>query len=234
MRFINKETGMIIPGRTELWLEICSGRNCEEDCPISKLCDDTGTCGDWVFEHPYDAAKLIGYEAMNDFVEPAKSVEEKRLVEHQDEETGDLYYTVEKEGSMDKPRICDVMGLEINERATYKDPNGGTLTFFINDDGILGFVFNTGEPISEIGIGYALSQAINHPERVSREPLFTQREIDRAQNLLEVVGDGELKQVGDMTTLKIDGKIVYLRKGAFPSLRPEQTVSLSSIVQVAL
>ncbi len=35
------------------------------------------------------------------FVEPAKSVEKKRLVEHQDEETGDLYYTVEKETNMD-------------------------------------------------------------------------------------------------------------------------------------
>lgn len=63
-----------------------------------------------------------------------------------------------------------------------------------------------------------------------RNPRFTQQEVERAKNLLEVVGNGELKQVGDMTTLRVDGKIIYLRKGAFPSMKPEQAINLDEII----
>lgn len=67
-----------------------------------------------------------------------------------------------------------------------------------------------------------VAQAVLRP--VSRE------QVERAKNLLEVVGNGELKQVGDMTTLRVDGKIIYLRKGAFPSMKPEQAINLDEII----
>ena len=76
------------------------------------------------------------------FVEPAKSVEKKRLVEHQDEETGDLYYTVEKETNMDnhiddtiemtRPRICEVLGVEVGEWFTYP---GMSASFQVTENG---------------------------------------------------------------------------------------------------
>ena len=35
------------------------------------------------------------------------------------------------------------------------------------------------------------------------------------KNLLEVVGPAELRKVADMVTMKVDGKIIYLRKDAY-------------------
>ena len=75
----------------------------------------------------------------------------------------------------------------------------------------------------------ALSQIINFPDRIVRTIRFTQHEIDSAKNLLDVVGDGELRKVADMVTLKVDGKTIYLRKNAFQSLQKEQSIKLSEI-----
>ena len=61
-------------------------------------------------------------------------------------------------------------------------------------------------------------------------PRFTQQEVERAKNLLDVVGPAELRKVADMVTMKVDGKIIYLRKDAFPSLKNELAVTLEEII----
>ena len=61
-------------------------------------------------------------------------------------------------------------------------------------------------------------------------PHFTQQEVERAKNLLNVIGPAELRKVADMVTMKADGKIIYLRKDAFPSLKNEMTVTLDEII----
>lgn len=61
-------------------------------------------------------------------------------------------------------------------------------------------------------------------------PRFTQQEVERAKNLLNVVGPAELRKAADMVTMKVDGKIIYLRKDAFPSLKNEMTVTLDEII----
>lgn len=175
------------------------------------------------------------------FVEPAKSVEEKRLVEHQDEETGDLYYTVEKETNMDnhigdttemiRPRICEVLGVDVGERFELKSTG---IVLLVNDDGKIHISLSHGEhKETDLNVNY-LVKAINDPDRIIRKPHFAEYEIVQAENLLDVLGDGELKRVGDMTTLRVDGKIIYLRKGAFPSLKPEQSIKLSELADLAL
>ena len=62
------------------------------------------------------------------------------------------------------------------------------------------------------------------------KPRFTQQEVERAKNLLDVVGPAELRKVADMVTMKVDGKIIYLRKDAFPSLKNELAVTLDEII----
>ena len=175
------------------------------------------------------------------FVEPAKSVEKKRLVEHQDEETGDLYYTVEKEISMDnhvddttemmRPRICEVLEVEVGERFELKNTG---IVLLVNDDGKIHISLSHGEhKETDLNVNY-LVKAINDPDCIIRKPHFAEYEIVHAKNLLDVLGDGELKRVGDMTTLRVDGKIIYLRKGAFPSLKPEQSIKLSELADLSL
>ena len=86
-----------------------------------------------------------------------------------------------EEANMDKPRICEVLGVEVNERVYYKDQNGETVQFFINEDGSTTWVFESGKPLSQYGIGYAIAQAINHPDRIIRKPRFTEQEVERAK-----------------------------------------------------
>lgn len=167
------------------------------------------------------------------FVEPAKSVEEKRLVEHQDEETGDLYYTVEKETNMDnhigdttemmRPRICEVLGVEVGEWFTYP---GMSTSFQVTENGFL--------KCADGDLKTCVPTLVNHPDRIIHKPHFAEYEIVQAENLLDVLGDGELKRVGDMTTLRVDGKIIYLKRSAFPSLKPEQSIKLSELADLAL
>ena len=71
---------------------------------------------------------------------------------------------------------------------------------------------------------------INHPDRIIRKPRWTEREVEIVKNLLEVVGPAELRKVADMVTMKVDGKIIYLRKDAFPSLKNEMVVTLYEII----
>lgn len=65
---------------------------------------------------------------------------------------------------------------------------------------------------------------------LSEKPLFTEQEVERAKNLLDVVGPAELRKFADMVTMKVDGKIIYLRKDAFPSLKNELAVTLEEII----
>jgi len=127
-------------------------------------------------------------------------------------------YTKE-EANMGKPRICEVLGVEVGEVFTADTPYGQFKRCFVDEEGQ---ILNTGTNV--------LCYIINHPDRIIRKPRFIQQEVERAKNLLEVVGNGELKQVGDMTTLRVDGKIIYLRKGAFPSIKPEQAINLDEII----
>ena len=118
-----------------------------------------------------------------------------------------------KEANMDKPLKDWTLG-EAKEYCTSRNGNCA-------DDCIF----------SKKGIGMVCGIA---PKPVwwtlPEKPRWTEQEVERAKNLLEVVGNGELKQVGDMTTLRVDGKIIYLRKGAFPSMKPEQAINLDEII----
>lgn len=65
---------------------------------------------------------------------------------------------------------------------------------------------------------------------LEEKPRWTEQEVEIVKNLLEVVGPAELRKVADMVTMKVDGKIIYLRKDAFPSLKNEMVVTLYEII----
>ena len=64
----------------------------------------------------------------------------------------------------------------------------------------------------------------------NKKPRWTEQEVERAKNLLDVVGPAELRKVADMVTMKVDGKIIYLRKDAFPTLKNEMAFTLDEII----
>lgn len=166
----------------------------------------------WVKANPNEAARLMGFEVVeDDMLEPTKHKEE---------------------ANMDKPRICEVLGVKVDEEwtvsgndiAIYRVSGGVALEYAMpkyNGDGY-GEWIPAGMP--------CLVDFINHPDRIIRKPRWTQQEVEIVKNLLEVVGPAELRKVADMVTMKVDGKIIYLRKDAFPSLKNEMVVTLYEII----
>lgn len=126
---------------------------------------------------------------------------------------------------MDKPRICEILGVVPGEEFFIKGFYSGHVTFRIMDDG----TFST-RPSNISGSSLELLRTLDHPDRIIRKPRWTEQEVERAKNLLEVVGPAELRKVADMVTMKVDGKIIYLRKDAFPSLKNEMAVTLDEII----
>ena len=82
---------------------------------------------------------------------------------------------------MDKPRICKVLGVEVNEEFTYdfgaNQVNRGTLK--IGADGKR--YYKTGDLWSPCYNEDDLAVIINHPDRIIRKPRWTEQEVERAK-----------------------------------------------------
>ena len=214
MKFRSK-TGEVYIGILEAMDYYCDSKEDCNDCalrePVKSYQKQKNPCYAYVADNPHEAARLMGFEVVEDeqFREVTKMM---------------------KEANMDKPRICDVLGVNVDEEFEFDfDSNQVSRgTMKIGADGLR--YYKDKKDWFQCWNEKDLIYIINHPDRIIRKPCFIQQEVERAKNLLEVVGNGELKQVGDMTTLRVDGKIIYLRKGAFPSMKPEQAINLDEII----
>lgn len=178
-------------------------------CPQRVSCENCKFGGNkctekWVNEHPQEAARLMGYEVVEETHGNAQKT-------HADAIENARVHS--EEANMDKPLKDWTLG-EAKEYCTSRNGNCA-------DDCIF----------SKKGIGMVCGIA---PKPVwwtlPEKPRFTQQEVERAKNLLDVVGPAELKKVADMVTMKVDGEIIYLRKDAFPSLKNEMAVTLDEII----
>ena len=79
---------------------------------------------------------------------------------------------------MDKPRICEVLGVEIGERFEL----GSTgIILLVNTDGLIHIGLSHGDhKETDMNVNY-LVKAINHPDRIIHKPHFTQQEVERAK-----------------------------------------------------
>ena len=68
---------------------------------------------------------------------------------------------------MDKPRICEVLGVEVGEHFKIEGYKG---EYHINYCGVLKWGGQTSDD--------AIYEAINHPDRIIRKPRFTQQEVE--------------------------------------------------------
>ncbi len=211
MKFRNPETGEVL-SISDAVDHYCKQRWCDNCALREQVGAPDKVCADWAEAHPQEAARLLGFEVVeDDMLEPTKHKEE---------------------ANMDKPRICEVLGVKVDEEwtvsgndiAIYRVSGGVALEYAMpkyNGDGY-GEWIPAGMP--------CLVDFINHPDRIIRKPRWTQQEVEIVKNLLEVVGPAELRKVADMVTMKVDGKIIYLRKDAFPSLKNEMVVTLYEII----
>lgn len=234
MKFRNPETGEVvsIPVAVSRYCKT-KGRWCCK-CSLPGAINQSGKpCEPWVETHPHEAARLMGFEVVEDETEdsmfysqslevlnPAKAIRE----------------ALEKEANMDKPRICEVLGVEVDEEwtvsgndiAIYRVSGGVALEYAMpkyNGSGY-GQWLPAGMP--------CLVDFINHPDRIIRKPRFTQQEVEFARLFNAACKNVVWIQRNDEKTLvwvvEYSNEEYRLPFRLFPSIQPGQSYTLDEII----
>ncbi len=208
MKFRSK-TGEVLAGE-QAQLRFCKGRHCCE-CPMNQESPAKECCVDFRKSHPHEAARLMGYEVVEDDHIPQAEKKE--------------------ETNMDKPRICEVLGVEVNENFKFNDfPFDECKVYFVGTDGEIRNA--KGGSVT----GGELCYIINNPDRIIRKPRWTEQEVEDAKAIRRIMSeytDIVRKKDGCVTHLFLTSEDVedyFLDSGLFPSLRPGETVKLDEII----
>ena len=145
-------------------------------------------------------------------------------------------YTKE-EANMDKPRICEVLGVEVDEEwtvsgndiAIYRVSGGVALEYAMpkyNGSGY-GQWLPAGMP--------CLIDFINHPDRIIRKPRFTQQEVESAKIISVLFPEAtHIERLRGSKVLGItgaeDGWIADIESSLFPEIKSGQSVTLDQII----
>ena len=179
MKFRSKTGEVLTDGQAQL--RFCKGRHCCE-CPMNQESPAKECCVDFRKSHPHEAARLMGYEV----VDGSKEVEIDQF---------------KKEDNMDKPRIAQVLGVEVEETFTADTPYGKFKRCVIDRDGQ---IFNAGPKV--------ICYIINHPDCIIR---WTEQEVERAKAIKV--------QYPEFVIATLDNAL-------FTSLRPGETIKLDEII----
>lgn len=132
---------------------------------------------------------------------------------------------------MDKPRICEVLGVEVGEWFTYP---GMSTSFQVTENGFL--------KCADGDLKMCVPTLINHPERIISKPRFTEREVEDAKAIKRMFGDDNFTHIfkdEDGLCEMMDGPgddpnvgwcAIGMEEGMFPSIRPGETVTLDEII----
>lgn len=261
MKFRNPETGEIYDNcnRSGFRAEIECG-----ECPLKEYIA-TGLCSIWVNAHPHEAARLMGYEVVEDDMPEAAKHKETNAIEGMccdcahggpccswDENEGcqyreedgscwvpytkgdanlneaiEKYLKIKEEANMDKPRICEVLGVEPEEKFEIR---GNTLgRFRINKYGT--FQIEISNDCWGFSTVECLNNLINHPENIARKPRWTEQEVERAKAIRLLYPEADSLNECDPYIKVFNNKFVIatLDTALFPSLCPGESVKLDEI-----
>ena len=135
-----------------------------------------------------------------------------------------------EEANMDKPRICEVLGVEVGERFRPKHLYNGFLS--IKENGAVEF---DGDP-SVKDISNLILWLVYHPEDIVRidgeKPHFTQQEVERAKAIKAIWPNAERIEHPN-TSLYVYSGVNFLTKipeSTFPSIQQGQTCNIEDII----
>ena len=198
--------------------EFCERQKSCDTCPLdepSHKKEDT-SCVDWCNEHPHEAARLMGYEV----VEEHTSTHEKTRADAIENERVHL-----EEANMDKPRICEVLGVEPEERFSI-----GQYEYWIDQNGDMWCEVGAE---GKMACGGVLCAAINHPDRIIRKPRFTRQEVERAKAIRVIYPTAYRLEEADplIRVWDKEGKLLsHVDTALFPSHQPGQSYTLDEII----
>lgn len=122
---------------------------------------------------------------------------------------------------MDKPRICEVLGVEVGEWFTYPGMN---TSFQVTEGGFL--------KCSDGDLKMCVPALINHPDRIIRKLRFTEQEVEDARVLARaLLADGfERDKMGDVFSTSKAATRTLIDSRMFPSIQPGQSYTLDEII----
>lgn len=210
MKFRSK-TGEIVNAESYRFCGKNDGR-CKE-CPlfqkISTVIDrgmNADKCNKWVNEHPYEAARLMGYEVVEEM--RGSQLNEGEM----DKEMEKNHFSAIKEANMDKP-LKDWTLEEVKECCS-----------------------KHGTCVSECPFSTKnkLCRMTSNPcdWDLTDKPRWTQQEVEDAKTIKRVFGrDGAIRRtpnLGERSTLVFDH--LYINEDLFPSIQPGQSYTLDEII----
>ena len=212
MKFRNKD-GEVFCNIIAAWVGFMCPGPCG-DCNLQR----GSTCEkEWIESHPREAARLMGYEVVDD--EPPTL-----------DEAIEKYLKIKKEANMDKPRICEVLGVEVGER--FELGNTGII-LLVNDDGLLHIGLSHGShKETDMNVNY-LVKAINDPDRIIRKPRFTEQEVERAKAIRVIYPTAYRLEEADplIRVWDKEGKLLsHVDTALFPSHQSGQSYTLDEII----
>lgn len=180
-------------------------------CPI--LNKTKGMCSTWINDNPNEAARLMGYEVVEDDCD--QSQKSRNSV------------AKKEEANMDKPRICEVLEVEVGEPFGFNDfPFDDVKSYFIGTDGEIRNVHGGEVASSE------LCYIINHPDCIIRKLRWTEQEVERAKAIKMLYSEAESIEMYGFGIRVFNRKLVIatLDPSLFPSLRPNEIITLDEII----
>lgn len=211
MKFRKPETGEVVS------IPVAVSRYCKTKGRWCCKCSLPGAmnrpekpCEPWAELHPQEAARLMGYEVV---YEPGDDTSPLEVVAQSFSQIG-------KEANMDKPRICDVLGVEPQEKfdaGPYKDA-------YIDLSGIIRTNVHTLMDADRV------CELINHPDRIIRKPRFTQQEVERAKAIKVLFPCAIAVVKAPFVSVAVSGASLMLSTEYFPSIQPGQSYTLDEII----
>ena len=139
-----------------------------------------------------------------------------------------------EETNMDKPRICEVLGVEVDEEFGYdfgeNQVNRGW--FKIGADGQR--YYKTGDFWNLCYNEEDLIAIINNPDRIIRKPRWTEQEVEDAKYTKRILGVDVVSRNGygsGLVASRSDGSVsIVITRELFSSLLPGETVTLDEII----
>lgn len=293
MKFRSK-TGKVVLTIDEALEQFCDSKEdcdyCEIREPVQQYAGTKRPCHEYTMANPYEAARLMGYEVVEDeHVGNSEQLEEANMkekcpicdydIEHcqcrfggsahpdwskrravakdhlylfsdkqvrhiielerywrtsyLDEEKEEIRKELAaeynpalppvepKEANMGKPRICEVLGVDVDEVFTIETPVRKSTYCRIDEKGK---IYNT--------CVETLCYAINHPDCIIRKPRWTEQEVERAKAIKVLYPEADKLDECDpqIKVLNTEFVIATLDNALFTSLRPGETIKLDEII----
>lgn len=230
MKFRSK-TGEIALTIDQALEQFCDSKKdcdyCELREPVQQYAGTKKPCHEYVRANPYEAARLMGFEVVEDD-EPRTCFNciGCEIEKDFDPQEGCKNWVKRKEANMDKPRICEVLGVEPEEKfdtRSYKDA-------YIDLFGIIR------TNIGSVMDADRVCELINHPDRIIRRPRFTQQEVERAKAIKVLLPEiNAIKYDGAWTQCLeiVDGTYFQrevITRHLFPSVEKGQVYTLDEII----